>query len=120
MQISIQQKARNSLIPWLQVLSNGRGLAFNRVCIKNQVSRWGSCSPKRNINLNRNLLFVSNQLVDYVIHHELTHLQHMDHSKNFWDAFSKILPDCQELKRELNLYKMDDIPLWASPGLKDI
>ena len=58
------QKARASLLPWLASLAEDRGLRFTKTYVKNQVSLWGSCSKKRNINLNRNLLFLPKYLVD--------------------------------------------------------
>ena len=114
------QKARASLIPWLVSLADDRGLRFNRTYVKNQTSLWGSCSKKRNINLNRNLLFIPTHLVEYVLHHELTHLEHMNHSERFWRAFSHVLPNCRELRGELGSLSLEDIPLWASPGLDSV
>jgi predicted metal-dependent hydrolase len=114
------QKARTSLIPWLASLADGRGLRFNKTYVKNQTSLWGSCSNKRNINLNRNLLFIPKHLVEYVLHHELTHLEHLNHSKRFWSTFTRVLPDCWELRRELRSLRPNDIPLWASPGIDSI
>jgi predicted metal-dependent hydrolase len=114
------QKARTSLIPWLDSLANDRGLRFNKTYVKNQLSRWGSCSKKRNINLNRNLLFIPTHLVEYVLHHELTHLDHLNHSERFWRSFSRVLPNCRELRRELSSLNPNVIPLWASPGLDSI
>lgn len=112
-----QQKARASLIPWVASLAENRNLKYKKIYVKNQVSLWGSCSKKRNINLNRNLLFIPKYLVEYVLHHELTHLEHLNHSEKFWNSFSRVLPNCKELRRELRSLKPDDIPLWASPGL---
>ena len=114
------QKARASLLPWLTSLAEDRGLSFNRTFVKNQVSLWGSCSKKRNINLNRNLLFLPKHLVEYVLHHELTHLEHLNHSKRFWSSFTRVLPDCRELRREMRSLNPDDMPLWASPGLDSV
>ena len=101
------QKARASLPPWLASLAEDRGLRFNRTFVKNQVSLWGSCSKKRNINLNRNLLFLPKHLVEYVLHHELTHLNHLDHSERFWSAFSSVVPNCRDLRRELRSLNPD-------------
>ena len=111
------QKARASLLPWLASLAEDRGLSFNRTYVKNQVSLWGSCSKKRNINLNRNLLFLPKHLVEYVLHHELTHLDHLNHSGRFWSSLTRVLPACRELRLELRSLSPDDIPLWASPGI---
>ena len=114
------QKARASLSPWLTYLAEDRGLSFKRIYVRNQTSLWGSCSKKRNINLNRNLLFIPKHLVEYVLHHELTHLDHLDHSGRFWSSFTRVLPNCRDLERELSSVHPDDIPLWASPGLDTV
>ena len=114
------QRAKLSLLPWISSLAEERNLKFNRIYIKNQVSRWGSCSIKRNINLNRNLLFIPHHLVEYVLHHELTHLEHLDHSDRFWTAFTHVLPNCGELRRELREIELTDTPLWASPRLEKL
>ena len=113
MQNWFNDKAKESLIPWITLLAEKRKLKFNRVFIKNQVSLWGSCSEKRNINLNRNLLFISPDLVEYVLHHELTHLEHMNHSKQFWTAFNNVLPEYQELRSKIRSVDPQEIPLWA-------
>ena len=112
------QKAKMSLIPWLVSLAEDRGLIFNRVYMKGQVSLWGSCSKKRNINLNRNLLFIPRHLVKYVLHHELTHLDHFNHSKEFWNSLDSVLPNCDGLRRELRALKTEDFPLWASKKIR--
>ena len=114
------QKARGALLPWLASIAEDRRLSFKKVYVKNQVSLWGSCSKKRNINLNRNLLFLPRHLVEYVLHHELTHLEHLNHSGKFWSLFSRALPNCRELRRELSSLNPDDVPLWASPGLDSV
>lgn len=116
----LQQKARASLIPWVASLAEDRNLKYKKTYVKNQASLWGSCSKKRNINLNRNLLFLPKYLVEYVLHHELTHLEHLNHSGEFWRSFSRVLPDCKDLRRALRSLKPDDIPLWASPGLDSV
>ena len=114
------QKARASLLPWLASLAEDRGLGFNRTFVKNQVSLWGSCSKKRNINLNRNLLFLPEHLVEYVLHHELTHLEHLTHSGRFWSSFTRVLPGYRELRRELRYLNPEDMALWASTGLDSV
>lgn len=115
-----QKKARAALIPWLTSFAEDRKLRINRVYVKNQTTRWGSCSEKRNINLNRNLLFLPTYLVEYVFHHELTHIDHLNHSPRFWSAFVSVIPNCRVLKFELDSLNPEDIPLWASPGQDNI
>ena len=113
LQYWLNQKAKDFLIPWAYSLAEQRNLQFNRVSIKNQKTRWGSCSEKGNINLNRNLLLLPKHIVEYVIHHELTHLQHLDHSTKFWDAFTSVLPECGKFRNELKSINEVDIPAWA-------
>ena len=116
LQLWLRSKAELFLVPWLEALAQERGLGFNHARIKNQVSRWGSCSEKLNINLNQNLLFLPNYLVEYTLHHELTHLAYMNHSGKFWNSFSTVLPNCRELRSELRSVDLSNLPLWSSPN----
>jgi len=76
---------------------------YGRVSIKNQKTRWGSCSLKGNLNFSYKLIFLPSHLVDYVIVHELCHLKEFNHGANFWKLVSDALPDCQKNKRELKV-----------------
>lgn len=117
LQLWLRSKAELFLVPWLESLAHERGLSFNQARIKNQVSRWGSCSEKRNINLNQSLLFLPIYLVEYALHHELTHLVYLNHSEKFWNSFSAVLPHCRELRTELRSLNLANLPLWSSPNL---
>jgi len=75
-----------------------------KVFIKNQKTRWGSCSGKRNLNFNYKLLFLPENLRDYIIIHELCHLKEMNHSKNFWTLVSTHVPDYKTLRKNIRLY----------------
>lgn len=70
-----------------------------RISIKNQSSRWGSCSTKGNLNFNYRLALIPLELADYVIVHELCHLIEFNHSPNFWAHVERVLPD-YEMKRK--------------------
>ena len=110
----LHSKAKASLFPWLTSLADKRELSFNRVSIRNQSTRWGSCSAKGNINLNQNLLFLPKHLVEYVLQHELNHINCLNHSESFWRSFSKVLPNFKELRSELKDSETTVIPMWAS------
>jgi predicted metal-dependent hydrolase len=80
----------------LPLLSARLNLQYNRVSIKNQKSRWGSCSRKRNLNFNLLLSATPLEVIDYVIIHELMHLIELDHSKRFWQLVSSADPEYKE------------------------
>lgn len=77
------------------------GCQLRKVFIKNHKSRWGSCSSRGNLNFNYRLLFLPPHLVDYVIVHELCHLQEMNHSKKFWELVALAFPNYKALRKEL-------------------
>ena len=93
-------------------LINERILYFNQsgeypvgnVSIKNQKTRWGSCSGKRNLSFNYKLLFMPENLRDYIIIHELCYLKEMNHSKNFWNLVVERVPDYKAMWKQIRLY----------------
>jgi len=77
----------------LQTLAKRYGFQYNKVFIKNNTSNWGSCSTKKNINLNINLLRTPELLQDYVILHELCHLRYMNHGQEFHALLENLCKD---------------------------
>jgi len=77
------------------------GLSYNKIYIRDQKTCWGSCSTKKNLNFNYKILFLSKELRDYVVVHELCHLQEMNHSPKFWALVAKTIPNHKEVRREL-------------------
>jgi predicted metal-dependent hydrolase len=69
------------------------GLAYNRLRITNAQSRWGSCSANNNIRFSWRLVMAPLNIIDYVVVHELAHIQIKNHSKTFWDKVENTLPD---------------------------
>ena len=70
-------------------------LVYNKITIKNLVSRWGSCSTKGNLNFNCLFMLMPDYVIDYIVVHELCHLREMNHSEKFWAEVEKIMPDYQ-------------------------
>lgn len=68
-------------------------VSYGRITIRNQKTRWGSCSEKGNLNFNCLLMLAPNEIIDYVVVHELCHLIEMNHSKAFWKQVEHVMPD---------------------------
>lgn len=74
---------------------------YGRITIRNQKTRWGSCSSKGNLNFNCLLMLAPDEVVDYVVIHELCHLIEMNHSKAFWQQVEQIMPDYKKHRKWL-------------------
>lgn len=96
-----KERARILIHEKLQIWSLVYGTTYNRVTIRNQRSRWGSCSARGNLNFNYRLIFLPEPLFDYVIVHELCHLIELNHSNAFWEHVERALPDYRERKVHL-------------------
>ena len=77
------------------------GITFGRITVRNQKTRWGSCSEKGNLNFNYLLYFLPKELLDYVVVHELAHRRHMNHSGEFWAEVGKYFPEYKECRKKL-------------------
>ncbi|MDZ7611805.1 MAG: M48 family metallopeptidase [Candidatus Moranbacteria bacterium] len=77
------------------------GFEYRRIAIRDQRTRWGSCSTKRHLNFNYRIIFLPDELVDYLIVHELCHLGEMNHSKRFWELVGKTIADYKRHSRKL-------------------
>lgn len=106
------REARARLVPRVQALSLALGLAYRRVSLRCQKTRWGSCSRDGAISLNARLLFLPPELVEYVLIHELCHLAHLNHSKRFWALVARHCPDFRARDRRLR-GMWAHVPRWA-------
>ena len=100
-------KAKRKLSRRLNYLSAKYGFTYNRVFIRNQRTRWGSCSHKDNISLNMKLIRLPDELIDYVILHELVHTRFKNHSKQFWDELDRILVNAKGIDAQLKQYTLE-------------
>ncbi len=97
--------ARRKLIHRLEELAEWNGFDYNKVFIRNQRTRWGSCSTSNNINLNMKLVLLPDKLIDYVILHELLHTRIKNHSREFWGELDRLIGTrAKELAKQLKEY----------------
>jgi predicted metal-dependent hydrolase len=89
------------------------GFSYQRLSIRRQRTRWGSCSTKGTISLNCCILFQPPEVLRYLLIHELSHTRHMNHSRAFWDCVSRCCPDYRKLDRQL-LDGWRRVPSWMS------
>jgi predicted metal-dependent hydrolase len=96
--------SRRKLVSRLNDLAAYHGFEYNRVFFRNQRTRWGSCSARNNINLNLKLALLPDELIDYVILHELLHTRIKNHSHKFWAEMDRMVGDAKKYARQLKEY----------------
>ena len=94
-------KAKRVIPQRVNYYAEKMGLSYGRITIRLQKSRWGSCSGKGNLNFNCLLVKAPEEVMDYVVVHELCHLKEMNHSPRFWSEVEKVLPDYRERRKWL-------------------
>jgi len=108
-----KELARNIVLEKLTFWKNfykesfGVDFVWNRVAIKNSKTRWGSCSSKKNLNFSYKICDLPVESQDYLIVHELCHLVHMNHSKDFWGLVERSVPDFEKQRKFLQHYNMN-------------
>mgnify|MGYP002624001249 FL=1 len=102
----LRRQAKAYLPGRLAELSAQHGFNYNQVRIKHNVSNWGSCSSKGNINLNLNLMRLPAELQDYVMLHELCHLKYLNHGPEFHALLETVCPDHRILQKRMKEYKI--------------
>ena len=98
--------AKSVLLDRVDYFANLMNLHPRKVSFRKAKTRWGSCSSVNNISLNIGLLMLSNEFSDYVIVHELAHIKHKNHSKEFWKLVEKYYPNYARAKEELKKYSL--------------
>ncbi len=96
-----QELARQVLQRRAEYYARQMQVSYGRVAVKDQKTRWGSCSAKGNLNFNWRLILAPGEVLDYVVVHELAHRREMNHSARFWNLVESVLPDYQQRKRWL-------------------
>ena len=105
----LRKEAKQFLPARVNELAAKYNFNYNKVFIKNIKSRWGSCSKKGNVNFSLHLMVLPEELIEYVILHELAHTEEHNHSKNFWAVLNKIYGNAKIVDRKLKDYR---IGMW--------
>jgi predicted metal-dependent hydrolase len=108
----LRHKAKMHLPPWLRAVSEEICLPFRKVTVRDQRTKWASCSSRKNINLNQKLLFLPPELARHVLIHELCHTVHPSHSSAFWSLVSEKESEYGELNAALRS-AWRYVPGWA-------
>jgi predicted metal-dependent hydrolase len=106
LQISDAAAAKKKIINRLFQLAEIHGFACNKVTVRQQKTRWGSCSPKNTISLNIKLALLPVELADYVMLHELVHTRVHNHSRRFWAELDKYVPQSRAMAKRLRTNDM--------------
>jgi len=107
----LKKYAKKYLPPWLDNVSQQTGLKYQRISIRGQRTRWGSCSEQQSISLNYKLLFLPQRLVEHLLLHELCHTVHLDHSNQFWQLLASF--DKHWYEKKLHCQKAHHyVPSW--------
>ena len=104
LKVYYKTKAQGFIPGIVKAEANRIGLEYCSISLKNQKTRWGSCSSKKNLNFNYLLIQCPLEVIKYVIIHELCHLKHMNHSEEFWEMVCKYDPCYKEHIKELKKY----------------
>lgn len=93
-----KERAYEKIPERVQWYARKRGFTYNKISITDANIRWGSCSPKGNLNFSWRLIMAPLSVIDYVVVHELAHLEQKNHSKVFWNIIKMLLPNYEKSK----------------------
>ena len=97
----LADKALKAIPARVAYFASRMGVTYGRITIRNQTSRWGSCTSQGNLNFNCLLMLAPPEVLDYVVVHELCHRKEMNHSAKFWAEVARVLPDYETRKKWL-------------------
>lgn len=99
--IALAEEALKVIPERVEYFAKVIGVTYGKITVRNQKTRWGSCSSKGNLNFNCLLMLAPPEVLDYVVVHELCHRKQMNHSKAFWSEVEKVLPNYKEVRKWL-------------------
>ncbi len=105
--LAYKESARALVIARLAHFNQVYEFTYGAVAVRNQRSRWGSCSSKGNLNFNYRIALLPAHLADYIVVHELCHRGEFNHSQRFWDLVARAMPNYEVLRAELHAIRLD-------------
>jgi predicted metal-dependent hydrolase len=103
----LRRKAQDLLDKKVEACAKELGVKYNKVKINRARTRWGSCSPRGNLNFNIRLIMAPEPVIDYVVVHELCHLKEMNHSRRFWNIVERYCPDWRTRREWLETHEAE-------------
>lgn len=94
----LRERAKSVLAQRTAYFARQIGVTYGRITVRDQKTRWGSCSQTGNLNFNFRLILAPPEVLDYVVVHELCHRRQMNHSAQFWQEVAQVLPDYRKRK----------------------
>lgn len=94
----LRERAKSVLAQRTAYFARQVGVTYGRITVRDQKTRWGSCSQTGNLNFNFRLILAPSEVLDYVVVHELCHRRQMNHSAQFWQEVAQVLPDYRKRK----------------------
>ena len=101
--LRLREYARDFVTRRLEKYSEVYGFEYKSVAIRDQRTRWGSCSSKKNLNFNYKIMLLPQRHADYIIVHELCHLKEFNHSKRFWSLVAETIPEYEKIIKQLKV-----------------
>lgn len=101
--LRLKEYARDFVTRRLEKYSEIYGFEYKSVAIRDQKTRWGSCSSKGNLNFNYKIMLLPQRHADYIIVHELCHLKEFNHSERFWKLVAKTIPEYEKIVKQLKV-----------------
>lgn len=117
--VTHKEHARRVVANRLEYYNQHYQFVYNRVSIRNQRRCWGSCTSLKNLNFSYKLLFLPDHLRDYIIVHELCHLQELNHGKAFWALVAQQIPHYKECIRDMRMLERNGTSIRALQYAKE-
>ncbi len=115
-----KELARELVVERLNHYNQHYKFNWNRVAIRNQRRCWGSCTTLKNLNFNYKIFFLPEHLQDYIIVHEMCHLEELNHGKNFWNLVAEQVPDYKNHVHEIKIIDRQGHSIKNLQGLNSI